>query len=89
MLNMKLVLATGVAWTTVAYVVCFLGVALLPDIREWFMMYALHTNINMGVSVLTFSTFLSGLIIWDILALLGLWLFVALYNTMQTMSSNI
>lgn len=84
MLNMKLVLATGFAWTTVAYVVCFLGVTLLPGIREWFMMYALHSNIDMGTSVLTLSTFLSGLIIWDILALLGLWLFVALYNTIQT-----
>lgn len=84
MLNMKLVLATGLAWTTVAYVVCFLGVALLPDIREWFMVYALHTSINMGTSVLTFSTFLSGFIIWNVLALLGCWLLVVFYNTMQT-----
>jgi len=56
---------------------------MFPGIRPGFMMYALHTNASMGSNIATFTTFLSGLVIWNIVALLAVWLFAWLYNTVK------
>lgn len=72
------------AWISVVYVVCFGGVALVPGIREWFMQYALHSaNVGIGENVMTFGTFVAGLIIWNIVAALAVWLFAFLWNTFK------
>jgi len=68
------------AWTSIVYAVCFGGVALFPDIRPLFMKYALHTETSLGGNVLTLGTFISGLIIWNIIAVLAVALFVYLTN---------
>lgn len=83
MIQTKRLLKVAAAWTSIVYVVCFLGVALFQGIRPGFMRYALHTDINMGENILTFGTFLSGLIIWNIIALVAVWLFAALYNVIK------
>ena len=75
MINTRHLLKVTAAWISIVYVVCFGGVALVPGIREWFMRYALHTNINLGENVMTFTTFLTGLVIWNIVALLAVWLY--------------
>jgi 2TM family of unknown function (DUF5676) len=62
-------------WMTIVYIVCFGGVALVPGIRPWFVHYALHMNVSMGENVMTTSTFFSGLVIWNVVTLLGVWLF--------------
>ncbi|MDP2598310.1 MAG: DUF5676 family membrane protein [Candidatus Liptonbacteria bacterium] len=83
MINTKHLLKVSSAWISIVYAVCFAGVAMFGGIRPGFMMYALHTNImNVGMfqNVATFGTFLSGLIIWNIVGLLAVWLFAALFN---------
>ena len=39
------------------------------------MYYALHMNISMGENILTLTTFISGLVIWNVIGVLGAWLF--------------
>ena len=67
-------------WISIVYIICFGGVALVPGIRAWFMQYALHTQIDLGTNIMTLGTFVTGLIIWNILAILAVWLFVLLSN---------
>ena len=83
MIDTKHLLKVTAAWISIVYAVCFGGVALLPGIRGWFMMNALHTNISPFENVITLGTFISGLIIWNIVALLAVWLFVFLWNSVK------
>ena len=83
MINTRHLLKVMAAWVTIVYVVCFAGVALIPGVRPWFMHYALHMNISMGDNVVTLTTFVSGLIIWNVIGLLGVWLFAFLHNEIK------
>jgi len=83
MINTKHLLKVIAAWVTIVYVVCFVGVALIPGVRPWFMQYALHMNIGMGENILTLTTFISGLVIWNVVAVLGAWLFAFLHNNIR------
>jgi predicted anti-sigma-YlaC factor YlaD len=84
MLNIKHLLKVSAAWISVVYAVCFLGVAFWPGVRQGFMMYGLHVKgLDMGQDVLTLGTFISGLIIWNIVALLAVWLFAFLFNSIK------
>ena len=83
MINIKHLLKVAAAWINIVYVLCFAGVALFPGIRPGFMRYGLHMNIGMGENVLTFGTFISGLLIWNTIGLLAVWLFAALYNNIE------
>jgi hypothetical protein len=47
------------------------------------MQYALHMNVSMGVNVMTLTTFISGLVIWNVVALLAAWLFAFLHNKIK------
>ena len=69
------------AWISIAYAICFGGVALIPGIREWFMQYALHTRVDVGTNVMTLTTFVTGLIIWNVLAFAAVWLYRTLDKT--------
>ena len=83
MINTKHLLKVTVAWISIVYVVCFGGVALFLDIRPAFMQYALHTTVNVGENVMTLVTFISGLVIWNAIALLGAGLFAYLFNRIK------
>ena len=83
MINTKHLLKVVSAWISVVYVVCFAGVALLPGIRPGFMRYGLHMGIDMGQNILTLTTFISGLVIWNVITLLAVWLFAFLYNKIK------
>ena len=76
MIGTKHLLKVTAAWVTIVYIICFGGVALIPGVRPWLMYYALHLNISMGESVLTLTTFISGLVIWNVVGVLGAWLFL-------------
>jgi hypothetical protein len=82
-INTKHLLKVTAAWITIVYIVCFGGVALVPGIRPWFMQYALHMNASLGENVITFVTFLAGLVIWNVIAFLGAWLFAFLHNKIR------
>jgi len=83
MINTKHLLKVTAAWVTIVYVVCFAGVALIPGVRSWFMHYGLHTNFSFGENVTTLTTFISGLIIWNVIAFLGASLFAVLHNNIK------
>ena len=82
MINTNHLFKVSAAWVSIVYVVCFAGVALFPSIRQLFILYTLHMDVSsVSVqSVVTVGTFISGLIIWNIIATLAVWLFAALYN---------
>ncbi len=87
MININRLLKVTIAWISAVYVICFAGVAFIPGIRPGFMRYALHMNMmgsfaNGGfMNVTTVGTFISGLIIWNIAALIGAWLFGTFWNS--------
>jgi len=83
MINIKHLLQVAAAWISIVYIVCFAGVALFPTSRELFMRYALHSNIALGQSVLTLTTFITGLIIWNVVAFLAVGLFALLFNKIK------
>lgn len=71
-------------WISIVYAICFLGVAFFPTVREGFMKYALHTQgASLGQNYLSLKTFVSGLIVWNIMALIGVWLFAMLFNKIR------
>ena len=80
MIDTKHLLKVATAWIRIVYVVCYAGVSLIPGVRQAFLLYSLHSRMPIGESVLTLGTFISGLILWNIVALLAVWLFVALWN---------
>lgn len=80
MADTRHILKVVASWTSIVYVVCFGGVALVPGIREWFMWYAFHLNMSSVGNVMTAGTFISGLILWNIVAALAVWLFAFLWN---------
>jgi len=83
MINTKHLLKVIAAWVTIVYVVCFVGVALIPGVRPWFMHYALHMNVNMEENIITLTTFISGLIIWNVICVLAGWVFAFLHNKIR------
>lgn len=83
MINTKHLVRVSAAWVSIVWVVCFAGVALIPGIREWFMLYALHTKMTFGENVMTATTFVSGLVIWNVIAYLAVGLYATLYNRMR------
>lgn len=81
MIDTTHLLKVTAAWVSIVYVVCFAGVALYAPMRTGFMMYALHMKASGTFEgALTVTTFFSGLVIWNIVAALAVWLFAALYN---------
>ena len=83
MMNTGHLIKVGVAWISILYVVCFVGVALFPSLRQQFMLYALHTDVSTGQNVMTLPTFVVGLIIWNIIAALVTGLFAVLFNNIR------
>lgn len=83
MINLKHLLKVGIVWTTIVYAVCFAAVALFPSLRMGFMKYALHMEPVLGQSYITIGSFAVGLIFWNVMAALCLWLFVFLFNKIK------
>ena len=83
MTNLQHLLKVTTAWTSIVYIVCFGGVALFPAVRPLFMRYALHTATSFGENIMTFASFISGLVIWNLVALLSAGLFVVLFNKIK------
>ena len=83
MINTTRLLKVSVAWTSIAYTVCYLGVWLFPGIRGLFLTTALHAIVPVTSGPFTLGTFVTGLIVWDVLVAVGVWLFVYLWNTIK------
>ena len=83
MINIQHLLKVAAAWISVVYVICYAGVASFPGVRPGFMRYGLHMGIDTGSNILTLGTFISGLIIWNVIAFLAVGLFVLLFNNIK------
>ena len=84
MINTEHLLKVTAAWTSIVYVVCFAVIGFFPGVRPGFMMYGLHMNVLAGwQNILSFQTFLSGLVIWNVIAVLAVWLFAFLFNNIK------
>lgn len=84
MFNTARNIKVGVAWMTIAYVICFAVVGLMPATREWFFAYALHYDFELvGRTDVTAANFIAGLVWWDVLVALGIWLWGALWNRIK------
>ncbi|OGZ70263.1 MAG: hypothetical protein A2904_01195 [Candidatus Staskawiczbacteria bacterium RIFCSPLOWO2_01_FULL_33_9] len=83
MINVKHLLKVTSVWTSIVYVICYFGVAMYPSIRMMTMRYALHANVDFVSTYFGFGYFISGLIIWNVIALLAVWLFAWLFNIIK------
>ena len=83
MINTQHLLKVTGAWINIVYIICFVGVALFPGIRSVFMLYGLHTTTILGENVITLTTFIYGLVLWNVIAFLAVGLFVILFNRMK------
>ena len=83
MINTNHLLKVTSAWTSIVYVVCYGGVAMYPPIRMMTMRYAIHADVNFVSGYFGLGYFISGLIIWNVIALLSVWLFAWLFNTIK------
>lgn len=82
--NIKHLLKVAVAWTSIAYTVCYLVVWLVPQTRDLFLTTALHAIVPVTSGPFTIGTYVIGLIVWDLLVVVGVWLFVYLWNAIKS-----
>lgn len=83
MINTKHLLKVLSVWTSIIYIICYLGVAIYPSIRNITVQYALHMKVSFASNFFGFGYFISGLIIWNTVAILGVWLFATLFNKIK------
>lgn len=83
MINTKHLLKVASIWISAVYVVCYLGVALFPASRQLYMRYALHADVALRSDYFGFGYFISGLVIWNVVALLNAGFFAYLFNTIK------
>ncbi len=84
MINTKHLLKVSAAWITIVYLICFFGVALFPNLRFSFPLYGLHMMVPMGANAISLVTFISGLVIWNVITFLAVWLFATLFNIFKS-----
>jgi len=84
MINTKHVLKVTAMWTSIVWTICYIGVLLFPGIRGAFLLYGLHTATSLGQDVMTLTTFVSGLVIWNVIAYLAVGMFAMLFNRINT-----
>ncbi len=83
MINTKHLIKVTAAWISIVYVICYAGVAIYPPTRGLFMRYSLHADATFKSDFFGFWYFISGLIIWNVLAILGVWLFAFMFNKIK------
>jgi hypothetical protein len=71
------------AWVSILYVICYVGVAVYPPIRDLTLKYALHLELPMRSGPFDLGVFFAGLIIWNVIALLAVWLFLFLDDAIK------
>lgn len=81
--NLNHLIKVTMAWTTIVYIICYAVVALFPASRELFMQYALHSNLEMQSGNFGVVPFISGLIVWNIIDVIAVWLFATLFKTIK------
>lgn len=80
MTNTTTLLKVFAIWITAIYIICFVGVLLFPGLRGWFMLYGLHVQPTTVVTTATWTTFFSGLVLWNVIAASAVSLYCAVWK---------
>lgn len=83
MININHLLKVSAAWISVTYIICYVGVWIYPPVRTLFMRYALHGELIVSSGYFGIGNFIAGLIIWNIVTLIGVWIFAYLFNSIK------
>lgn len=83
MIDTNHLLKATAAWTSIVYAVCYFVVATYPQTRMMTLRYGMHMDLNFTSGYFGLSYFISGLIIWNLITLLSVWLFAFLFNTIK------
>jgi hypothetical protein len=73
-------LKVSAVWVTAVYLICFVAVWLFPSLRDWFLLYGLHTQPSPAQSLTTWTTFFSGIIVWNVVAAAAVYLFALVWK---------
>jgi len=84
MINVKHLLKTASAWISIVYSIYFFGTVIYLATH-----YSLPANFNfMYYGLLGLFYFVLSLVIWNIVALFGAWLFATLFNNTESHSAE-
>ncbi|MCR4280471.1 MAG: DUF5676 family membrane protein [Candidatus Komeilibacteria bacterium] len=83
MINTRHLLKVTAAWISIVYVICYAVVAIFPQSRDLFVRFSLHSDPAFGAEYLGVGYFISGLIVWNIVTVLAVWLFAFLFNKIK------
>lgn len=64
----------GLAWINITYVLCYVILGLIPASRPSLLPYILHLNVGPVENIMTFSNFIVGLILWNVIVGASIWL---------------
>jgi hypothetical protein len=73
-------LKIGLAWTSIAWIVCYLLVGLIPGLGPKLFSYLFHLNMGSVENIFTVGNFIVGLILWNIIVAAGIALAGVLSN---------
>ncbi len=76
-MNEKRLFKVSLAWLNIVYVTCVLGFVLFPGVAAYLTTVAFH-SLAADIRPISASNFVAGLIFWNVLFVLGYWLFVKL-----------
>ena len=81
--NVKHLLTVTAVWTSIVYTACYVAIWLFPGVRDIFLTTALHAQVPLTSGPFTIGTFVAGLVVWNVITALGVWLFAYLYRTIR------
>jgi hypothetical protein len=71
-------LKIALAWTSIAWIICYLVFGLIPGLASTILPYLAHMNMGPVENIFTFGNFVGGLILWNIIVAAGVVLASAL-----------
>ncbi len=71
-MNTMRVIKIGLAWTTIAWTVCYLLLGLIPGLGSAIVPYLVHMNVGAVENIFNFGTFIIGLILWNVIIAAGI-----------------
>jgi hypothetical protein len=71
-MNTMRVMKIGLAWTTIAWTVCYLLLGLIPGLGSAIAPYVTHINVGTMENIFTIGNFIIGLILWNVIVAAGI-----------------
>ena len=73
----------GLVWVTIVWSGCYLAFGLIPGLASTILPYLLHLDVGGVENVFTIGNFAVGLVIWNLIVLVGILLAGALSNLIE------